>query len=254
MTTPLNTIDQSVVWALLEARFGQPELYAGKPLFIWQAVWHDGIQLPLVMDVMRQDRAKPKEGRRYFLVVTLRADKDYREDFAARREGLTAGYVAYPGETLPLDRCLGEIERLASANVSGSPLVVYLPHRHQSAVLPDEQYIFEPDFEQWTATCCDSLIPDFIRGDGDKEGIIYRWYNCFRDPDKGVSTPQVWHATGSFLNGFVKVTKNYKTNYGVKDLDEQLVRSAFEGAANASKGHISTDVVDDFVKYLKDLQ
>lgn len=252
METGLNTIDQSGIRALLKARLEQPELYADKPLFIWQSAWHDGIQQGLGIDLMRQiNKGKSKEEWRCF---RIRALGNFENRFPMpniKSKGITAGYFVFTNKPLSLGYFLNEVEQFMISREHAVPLIVYLPYRYQPVRLEAEHYIFEPDFETWAKTWQDSTIPDFIRGDGDKAGITYRWYSCFNDPDKGCSTPRVWLAVSFNLNGLIRATGKFRTNQSIGDLDEDLIRSAIQFGVTASKGHLSDDVIDDFVKHLK---
>lgn len=257
MKESLKHIDQAGIKALLEARYHNPELYADQPLFIWRAAWNDAIQQRSALEVMREDRKLPIEERRCFRLRTIRAGKDYTGMFTEQPEGKTIGFLAYPGEALSLNDCLKEVERMREANGSGKPLIIYLPYPPQPIDIPGEQYVFDPDFEQWASKCHNTLIRDFIRGDGQKEGILYRWYNLFNDPDKGVTTPLLWLSVSNSLNKAVRIERDLmpensdKRKYTIKDLKEHIIRSAFQNAMENPKGHVSPDVVDDFIIYLK---
>lgn len=254
MKEPMNTIDQSGIRTLLNARFECPEGYTDKPLFIWQVEHNDGIQLRLVLDVMRKDHDKPLEARRCFRSITIADGKDYLAYLNDPREWQVVGVTAHPREMDTLSDYLKEVEKLIAANDAARPLIIYLPYKYQSVELPGEQYIFEPDFEQWAGTWKDKTIPAFIRANGDKDGLNYRWYNRFNDPTKGVSTPLLWLAANSFLNGCIRLTKNYRMDYGIRDLGDDVIRSAFQVAMKDSSDHISDDMITDFLKHVKSTQ
>ena len=252
MSTPLKTIDQTGIRALLKARLEKPELYADKPLFIWQAEWHDGIQQGLGIDVMRQiNKGKSKEEWRCFKIRTLGNFENHIPTSNIKSKGITVGYIVFPNKPLSLGDSLNEVEQFMISREYAVPLIVYLTYRYHPVRIEAEHYIFEPDFEAWAKTWQDSTIPDFIRGDGDKAGITYRWYNCFNDADNGCSTPRVWLAVSFNLNGLISSNRKFRTNQNIGDLDEDLIRSAIQFGVTASKGHLSDDVIDDFVKYLK---
>lgn len=250
MTAQMKSIDQTGVLALLKARAEYPGQYADKPLFIWQAEVLDGIQLSLVMETCRDfNIGKSDDEKKHFRNITVRDENAKLKQPHA--QGQQVGYVITT-RTLPLEEYLCIVRQLLEDNQSRFPMIVYLPFRYQPVDLPGEQYICSPDFELWAKDWADSTIPDFIRGDGDQSGITYRWYNHYNDPDRGgCDIPAVWLAVGSFLNGNVKLTRNYRRNYGIRDLGENLIRSDFQAAISASKSCISNDVIDGFVKYLK---
>lgn len=255
MTEP-TTIDQSGVLALIEESLMYPELYADKPLFIWQADYNDGIQQELVMKpCLDFDKGKAKEERSYFRLTTVRENENHLKTPDKNSKGHLAGYVITT-RTLSLQHYLSEVGKLIEENNKAFPLIVYLPYRYEWSIGNEtcfnaDQFIFSPDFEEWAETWSDSTIPDFIRGNGDSAGITYRWYNLFNDPNKGCTTPNVWLAVSSFLNGCTKLKRNNRTGCGLNDLDDDLILSAFQAGMKASKGHISNDIIDSFVKYLK---
>ena len=250
MTAQMKAIDQTGVLALFKARAEYPGHYADKPLFIWQAEVLDGIQQRLVMEACRDfNIGKSDDEKKHFRNITVRDENAKLKH--PHSQGEQVGYVVTT-RTLSLEEYLYIVRRLLEDNQSCVPMIVYLPFRYQPVELPGERYVCNPDFELWAKDWADSTIPDFIRGDGDQSGITYRWYNRYNDPDQGgCDTPAAWLAVGSFLNGSVKLTKNYHKNYGIRDLGENLIRSDFQAAISASKSQISNDIIDDFVKYLK---
>ena len=252
MTASLKTIDQTGVQALIRERLEHPERYADTPLFIWQAEWHDGIQQKLIVDASLDfNRGKAREQWSYFHLTSVVYDNACLG--TPHDKGHLVGNIINP-RNLSLDEYLRIVSKLIDDNNSSLPMIVYLPYGYQSIDLPGEQYISNPDFEHWAKDWADSIIPDFIRGDGDKAAIIYRWYNRYNDCDKGCSIPLIWFAVGSFLNGFVKLTKNFRRNYDIVNLDEDLIRAAFHAGVKASEGYISNDVITEFLKHLKSPQ
>ena len=249
--TPVRTKDVSgylIIFAIISPIY--QKVRNDKPLFIWQAEVLDGIQLGLVMEACRDlNRGKSDDEEKYFRGITVRDENTKLKHSHA--QGEQVGYVVTT-RTLPLEEYLRIVRRLLEDNQSRVPMIVYLPFRYQPVDLPGEQYVCNPDFELWAKDWADSIIPDFIRGDGDQSGITYRWYNRYNDPDRGgCHSPAAWLAVGSFLNGSVKLTRNYRKNYGISDLGENLIRSDFQATISASKSCISNDVIDDFIKYLK---
>ncbi len=256
MAAELNAVDQRGMQALIMERLVHPELYADKPLFIWQADFDDGIQQELVIKTCLDfNKGKAQEEWSYFRLITVREGENHLSDPDRNSKGHLAGYVITT-RTLSLQHYLREVGKLMVENKETLPLIIYLPSRYEQGIGVEtcfnaEQLIFSPDFEQWAETWSDNTISDFIRGNGDKACLTYRWYNRFNDPDMGCSTPKVWLAANSFLNGFIKLTKNYRRNYGIGYLGEDLMHSAFKAGMNASGGHISDDVITDFLKHVK---
>ena len=159
--------------------------------------------------------------------------------------------------TLNHNQYLREVSRLIEEKNKALPTIVYLPYRYEpitadETCLATEQRIFAPDFEQWAATWQDPLIPDFIRGDGDEAGITYRWYNRYNDTDRGCTSPAVLIAVSSALSCAVKLTKGFKDEpYGIGSLNESIIRDSFKLATNRCSATVSDDIVEEFVRYIK---
>ena len=133
MNSSMKTTDQSCIRALLKARLEQPELYANKPLFIWQSAWHDGIQHKLGIDVMRQiNKGKSKEEWRCFKIRTLGNFENHIPTSNIKSIGITAVYLVFPNEPLSLGDFLNEVEQFMISRESAVPLIVYLPYRYHT--------------------------------------------------------------------------------------------------------------------------
>lgn len=243
--------------ALIWDRLEHPDLYADKPLFIWQASFGDGIQQELfIKTCIEFNRGKLQDERKYFRLITLRGKSDDYDSQSKLNEGNPAGYVITT-RTLSLDQYLREVSRLIEENNKALPIIVYLPYRYEPGKVDKpcfaaEQRIFAPDFEQWAAAWEDTTIPDFIRGDGDEAGITYRWYNRYNDPDRGCSTPAVWLTVNSALCCAVKLTKGFKDeSYGIGNLNDSVIRDSFKLAVSRCGGTVSDDIVEEFVRYIK---
>ena len=88
----------------------------------------------------------------------------------------------------------------------GLPMVAYMCIDYEWFETPDaypdaEQYVFAPDLEEWAQWAVEKAempeeVIDFIRGDGDVNGISYRWYNRFNRPGEpccsGCEYPADW--------------------------------------------------------------
>lgn len=248
MTTPIEFIDQTGMRALILERLEHPEVYADKPLFIWQASFGDGIQQELfIKTCIELNRCKASDERKYFRLITLREESIGSDSQSKLNEGNPAGYVITTC-TLCQDQYLREFEKLIKENNNVLPIIVYLPYRYKPITVDKtcfaaEQRIFTPDFEQWAPTWQDTTIPDFIRGDGDKNGIAYRWYNYYNNADitarKGCDTPGCWLAALSRLHFILRSERLDK----LCDIDEGNWNRSFEG--------ISQDLVDEFRKFVK---
>ena len=140
MKTIPDTIDQAGVQALIRERLEHPELYADKPLFIWQAAWHDGVQQKLIVDASLDfNRGKAREQWSYFHLTTVVDDNACLG--TPHDTGHLVGNVINP-RNLPLDDYLRIVSKLIDDNKSSLPMIVYLPYRYQPIDLPGEQYVF----------------------------------------------------------------------------------------------------------------
>lgn len=82
------------------------------------------------------------------------------------------------------------------------PLVAYMCNNEAWFETPEaypeaEQYQFQPDFDEWAqwATATGELpqsVIDYIRGEGNKDQIAFRWYNHFRKAPGGCPMPIRW--------------------------------------------------------------
>lgn len=140
MPDAIETIDRAGVQALVRERFEHPEQYAGKPLFIWQAAWHDGIQQKLIVDTSLDfNKGSAREDWSFFRLITVRDESASLKGTAGI--GQLAGYVVTT-RTLPLDEYLAVVGQLIDDNSTSFPMIVYLPYRYQPMPLPGEQYVF----------------------------------------------------------------------------------------------------------------
>lgn len=257
MIQNLKSIDQTGMRDLIRERLEHPELYADKPMFIWQASFGDGIQQELfIKTCIKFNRGKAKDERKYFRLITLRDESNDSDSQSKVNDGHLTGYVITT-RTLSQDQYLREVEKLIKENNNALPIIVYLHYRYKPITVDKtcfaaEQRIFAPDFELWAATWQDTTIPDFIRGDGDEAGITYRWYNRYNDPGKGCSYPAVWLAVNSALSCAVKLTKGFNDDsYNICSLNESAIRDSFQLAVRRCHGKVSDDIVKEFVKYIQ---
>ena len=232
----LKTIDQRGIADAVAKRMNTPALYAERPLVVWRADFRDGVQEGVLREVVKEyNNNKPDEEKRLFRVLDMTDEnKPPRRYHAPSRLGF---YVVQPATAHPdsIDRAVREIG-------SGVPLVFFMPGEATDELSAAEQYVFEPDFEQWAAMyAVHDEIMAFIRGDGDKAGIAYRWYNRFNvgsDERRGCDMPEAWLAAAVRL-GFERRLARVRN---ICDLTEKSFRSAFREG-------ISTDVIDEFWKH-----
>lgn len=146
MKTYPKTIDSAGVQASVRERLEHPEQYADKPLFIWQAAWHDGVQQKLIVDASLDfNRGKAREEWSYFHLTSV-VDENTRL-VGPGDKGHIVGYVVTP-RNQPLGKYLDIVGKLIDENKSPLPMIVYLPYRYRLIDLPGEQYVFTSPMSQ----------------------------------------------------------------------------------------------------------
>ena len=255
-----KSIDQSGIAALVVKRMNNPALYAERPLVIWRSDFHDGIQFSLLHETLREyNRGKEKDAMKYYVPIRLGDGEQSIYDDSAQNNPHLGFYVIDPARERLTETSLREkLSRLLSTRQTEEirlhpdiPMVTFLCREFDfdggwlAEVCPEaEQYIFEPDFEQWAARGRHVYLTDFIRGNGDKAGITYRWYNYFYvDPTvgcQGCAFPDYWLVGLCRLQLRRKVMRVERLG----DLSDEDFRSAFHEG-------ISADLVKNFKAYLK---
>ena len=237
----LKTIDQRGIADAVAKRMAAPAQYIGQPLVIWRSHFRDGVQEGVLREVVKaHNKNKSDEEKRLFWVLDVDGENNASEYFS--KPDVLGFYIVQPaeiGSALFIEKKMREIGEKFRV-----PIVCFMPCEAADAFPAAEQYVFEPDFEQWAAMyAVHSEIMNFIRGDGDKAGITYRWYNRFNvgsDDRRGCDMPEAWLEAAVRL-GFAK---RFSRVQKLCDLTEKSFRSAFgEG--------ISADVVDEFLKYVQ---
>ena len=237
----LKTIDQSGIASLVAERMNNPAQYVERPLVIWRSHYRDGVLEGLLCDVARAyNENKPRKGKRMFWVIDV-DDENKSSDYFSNPVVL-GFYVVQPASARSASFVREKMREIGEK--FGVPVICFMPCDATDVFPSVEQYLFEPDFEQWAARyAIHSEIMDFIRGDGDKAGITYRWYNAFSTDNpagsKGCSMPEYWldgRARLGFIRRIVRAAR-------LCDISEEDFRKAF------SEG-ISDDLVADFREYI----
>lgn len=139
-----NTIDQAGIRSLIRERLENPEAYADRPVFIWQAEWLDGtLYLMLHKEHLDFNRGKDREDWKHFKLVAVR-DETIPLNVPCGDKRLV-GYALYTKTPPLLEEYLKEVGRLIKANQNSLPVIVYLPYKYHAVKLPGEQYIFIPE-------------------------------------------------------------------------------------------------------------
>lgn len=277
MIQNLKPIDQTGIKALLKERIENPEKFVNKPLIIWRAVYIDGIICRILEEAFDEYNANmPKESRKWYRVSILPDDVQITYDFTTpeiiRTDVEGDAYGKYNFGMLVIDpifafmrpkdvtldihhsaissRKVGDIKLLPDV-----PVVAFMCYNNVGFENPEkypdaEQYLFQPDFDEWAEWALKTggfphQFIDFIRGDGEKEGITYRWYNYFNPtPDgtrPGCYYPEYWNEVRIKLILEMNKAKIART----ADLSEEQFKEACQHSS-----HISDDVMEAFCKYM----
>lgn len=264
----LITIDQKGLRAKLEQRLANPSEYIDRPLLIWRSDFRDGVTERVVHNTFHDyNRERPREPHKWFAATLLGDDTQVSHDFLQKniikpgKESLVGLYVLEPMliyadykrnpgllnkfHDVINHRHWGDIRMLPDV-----PSVAFMSIDEDWFETPDaypaaEQYLFDPDFEQWAGTwpAKNDMLVDFLRGGGDKAGIAYRWYNYFNnqkgEEHRGCDYPSFWMA------GLVKLKaeKKWKRLEKFSDIDSEDFKLAFPTG-------ISADLIEGFRKYL----
>ena len=112
MKTEINTVDQTRMRALIMERLERPELYADKPLFVWQGVWSDGIQQEVLLHACRDfNRGKDREDWSVFRMTTVSDNDSHLNKPDSKFKGRVAGYLIHTC-ALSLEHYIHEVDRL----------------------------------------------------------------------------------------------------------------------------------------------
>lgn len=267
----IKSIDQKDIKKLLKERLAEPEKYLDKALIIWRSNIDDGIQMRILEEACREyNQDKPLDQKKWFaispwkdLAITFRRDNIVTEDDGVCKLGLAVidpVGAALEFKTNPdsLKQFIAVLNNPSSLGESAVPVVAYMAYHNDWFETPDlypnsEQYVFTPDFEEWAEWAegpgkFPRQIIDFIKGDGEKDGIIYRWYNFFNvDPSvlsgrPGCNFPKHWNRIRKELNLELKSNE-------LKSI-EDLTQEQLNEIVKLNSG-ISDDVKNDFCAFLK---
>lgn len=234
--TPLKTIDQTGIKALIKERLENPDKYVDIPLIIWRADIRDGIQERILKEAFEEYNAG-RDSQLWYKIASVRHNPRVNLEEMLSREQVDRNnnepfeftqLISRGGMRRIYRRGLIVIDPMCGANdckmnpsaqrdyisvvndrlwggiklTEGVPAVALMCNavRENPEVYPEaEQYIFEPDFEEWALWAKEKEefpdeIADFIRGNGDWEEIAYRWYNKFKatHPGDGCLYPVNW--------------------------------------------------------------
>lgn len=268
--TNYPSISQSELSRILKSRIENPEEFSRKPLIIWRTYIGDGIQKRIIEDVFNEFNSDKKPAlRKWYERLTMvhgtllsKADRESvaGQSLLNKHPDYQTGLIVvdpffinedYEDNPVSINRYDSILKgRLGKYIESGDnlPIVAFMAcpeeaSRYLENSYPDaEQYVFHPDFEVWaqwavrTDTCPKYLI-DFIRGDGHKDGIAYRWYNLFNhgahlSQFKGCMFPKKWHKIIASCPDISNFT------------EEDLTSIQWEPG-------ITDDIKDQFIKYIR---
>jgi hypothetical protein len=270
----VKPINQNQLKILIKDRLDRPELYENRPLIIWRSDFRDGIIQRVVNEAFSQfNISKPDDERKWYsdlmlaedtppsgygfsepqlieddgtyllgmyVLETIFAEMDYNYEGV---NGLNKYYSFINDRRwgkFPLRNCV--------------PTVVFMCYNYEWFETPEkyplaEQYLFAPDFDEWVKSCkkLSDVVIDFIKGNGNRDEIIYRWYNYFNCYDfnnrNGCDFPVNWIDAVNSLRLYAKSNKRVKPY----EIDEDYFKGAFSG-------HFSQDIIDEFYLYIQQLK
>lgn len=261
----ITKISQTELKEILKTRIQNKEAFIDKPLIIWRSYLEDGIQKRILEEVLEELNVDRSESERVwykeihpesFLVSDLTATTilpDFHikdERYRNHKVALTVtGFLQKPESNI-----LNKFHQLIAGKVhkDDSPIVAFINYKEKEIESTEKfpnavHYIFEPDYEEWAEWArkeknMPTYIIDFIRGDGKKEGIIYRWYNWFNNYNSelkinppGCVYPQKWI-------DILKIIKRLPSKTDITEKDFYRIDTL---------SGISSDVKDDFKNYIK---
>lgn len=228
--TKLGKISQSGIKSLLRERLENPERYNCIPLIIWRSDYEDGIQERILSEVFNEyNSGKDRKEQKWYICTKLGegfSRDDFRDETVIVGEPRDVSYGRYDVGMYVIDPMwavsdyksnpdsLGQYHDVLNVRRYGEhemrpniPAVAFMLHNDDWFETPEaypdaEQYVFEPDFEEFENwAIVNNKLPqcmlDFIKGDGDKKGIMYRFYNCFSYSPRvafgaGCAYPRKW--------------------------------------------------------------
>lgn len=277
MIQNLKPIDQTGIKALIKERIENPQKYVNTPLIIWRAPYTDGIQERILDDAFDEYNSNmSKEDRKFYRVSILPDDSQISYDFTTpdiiRTDVKGDAYGKYNFGLLVIDpvfafmrpkedaldmyysainnRKVGDVTLLPDV-----PVVALMSNNHDwfetPGKYPDaEQYVFQPDFDEWAEWAVSKggfpqLFIDFIRGNGEKDGITYRWYNYFNATTDGKSAGCYYPEDWNKVRIYQILEMNRMNVDSFLDLNEEQLKKVCKRT-----NHISEDVKDAFCKYI----
>lgn len=270
----LKRINQQDIKSLLKDRLEDPTKYLSSPLIIWRSNFDDGLQEEILEDVLDDyNHGRSGDERKWFRRTLLTGAYQTEYDLSNPQEIRTfvddpksgvyqVGILAVDPINMRKDykrdaSSLSDYQSLLSHRrwkditmKFDAPIVAYMLFSEKEFETPEkypnaEQYVFEPDFDQWADWALSKrIVPpfliDFIKGDGNRDGIMYRWYNLFNTQNeetdinfRGVIYPKKWY----------KVLNDYSSIDDVTDAVIEEVRRV---------NGISTDIADQLKKFIDD--
>ena len=230
----MKYVNQKDIKELIRERLASLANFIGKPLIIGRSMFDDGIQAFLLREFFQEyNQGRPDEHKRWFRTL---------------REGITPNRYLGVYVMNATVESINSPENISLIERAKAPIIIYLCDECQSGEMAlsyaDSSFrIFKPDFDDWAKDWRCRCIPDFIRGDGNETGIIYRWYNhfnCQKGELQGCDFPREWINVWNSLS----LSMRAKGVNKLCMLTEDNVRWAF------NRARISDDVVEDFLRYI----
>lgn len=142
----------------------------------------------------------------------------------------------------------------------GIPVVAYMCLGDEWFETPEaypeaEQYVFEPDFEEWAQWAMEKaglpeIVADFIRSDNDKEKMTYRWYNKFSDPNPAPLTGGCRYPADWIREVRIRVPWDAVLQTAQKEFVKAAPKATEDLLGEKFGGIISYDVLAELSRYL----
>lgn len=217
-------INQTELKTLLIHRLESPEKFVKEPLILWKSYFNDGIILRVLDEVfagynkLSADNKKHYHlaylnvptGVKYDLSVETIIDENQDSGTRVKKNGLlvvTKDWVTNePLDPVEADILHSVVNDRAYENIKvmdNLPIFAVFdnPERVGSpdSFCSGEQYVFDPDFDEWANWAVsnnkvDQSAIDFIKRKSSEYGIYSLWYNLFSEnkTQGGIITPYLW--------------------------------------------------------------
>ena len=284
MGNRLTNIDQSHFIEIYKERFENQGSYADKPLIIWRSFLNDDVELNFDEIISELTEGKKREDYNYpalrKLYIDHLKDNSLGVSHAINPHIHKICVVYFDISDMEINHPISfeEFSNLITKDWLKRlndeirvPIILHLPFIEQPEAFKGyDQYVFEPDFEEWKEELSEYKEPlikhliEFLESSTSEEERNYRWCWYFERQRDGKSSPDlkchfegngcdfpscwidgIWNLRGHFNIPMAQIPKNYIPPKPVKI--SEIPVDEFKAFFNEG---VSEDVVEDFRKYL----